>query len=141
VTASDLATVYPDGILMTLLRAPLAAAYSAAVGTLQPADVLARLPYLVAREVAGGGDADDRFAQAVSLQLDGYAADLRAARQLVSAALLLLRHAQQAATVTPDGYLAALTVTAYPAQLREPDQPDGMARVLASCTAVVRPAN
>lgn len=133
----DLADVYPDGILMAALRPQLEP--DAGVGTRQPADVMARLPYLVAREVPGGGDTDDRFAQSVSLQLDAYAATARDARRLAGRALVLLRAAQRAQTVTPDGYLAQLTVTAYPAELREPDQPSGFARYVAGCSAIVRP--
>ena len=59
-------------------------------GTRKPADVTwpACGGYWVAREVPGGGDADDRFAQAVAVQLDGYAADRHDARRLVRRMLL-----------------------------------------------------
>lgn len=133
----DLAAIYPDGILMAVLRPQLEPATG--VGTQQPADVMARLPYLVAREVAGGGDVDDRFAQSVSLQVDAYAATRRDARQLAGLALLLLRAAQRQQTVTADGYLAHLDVTSFPFELREPDQPSEFARYVATCSAMVRP--
>lgn len=138
-TAPGLAELYPDGVLMALLRAPLETDPGAGVGTLLPADVAARLPYLAAREVPGGGTADDRFAHAVSLQLDGFADSRRAARLLVTRALVLLRDAQRAQTVTADGHLAHLTVTAFPAELREPDQPDAWFRYVAGCAAIFRP--
>ena len=132
----DLAAIYPDGILMAVLRPQLP---DAGVGTEQPADVMARLPYLVARETPGAGDTDDRFAQAVGVQLDAYATTRREARQLAGMALLLLRQAQRDQTVTPDGYLAQLTVTAFPFELREADQPSGFARYVATVSTIVRP--
>jgi hypothetical protein len=138
----DVTAIYPDGVLMAVLRADPALA-GAGVGTLQPADVIDRITgtagYLVAREVPGGGDTDDRFAQSVSVQIDAYAETRRGARQLAATALASLRRAQQVQTVTDGGSVAFLAVTAYPAELREPDQPDGFSRYVTAAAITVRP--
>lgn len=135
---ADPAAIYTDGILATLLRDVL----DEPGGTLVPADVVDRLAdggYWVAREVAGGGTTDDRFADAVSIQLDAFATDKRTGRGLARRMLGALRLAQRRQTTTADGHIARMIVTAWPVEVREPDQPVGFTRYVAACSLIVRP--
>lgn len=133
--------IQPDKLLLEVLRPAL----SPPGGSLVPADVLARLGdggYWVAREVAGAGDADDRFAQAVAVQLDAWAEGetCRAdARRLVGTMLRLLRLAQRRSTTTEFGHIATMRVDAWPSPVREQDQPATWARCTAGCSLIVRP--
>jgi hypothetical protein len=135
---ADPTAIYTDGILTALLRPVL----DEPGGTLVPADVADRLAdggYWVAREVVGGGTTDDRFADAVSIQLDAFATDKRAGRALVRRMLGTLRLAQRRQTTTTDGHIARMTVTAWPVEVREPDQSVGFTRHVAACSLIVRP--
>ena len=128
-----------------MLKALLAPSMGAAGGTRLPADFLVRLdPYgwWLAREVAGAGVADDRFADALTVQLDALAAGdtpRETARRLCRRMLTTLRTAQRQATPTPYGHIGFLRVDAWPTEVREPDQPSETARYTAACSLIVRP--
>ena len=131
----------PDKLLAALLRPEM----PGPGGTRLPADYMLRLDpdgYWLARQGGGGGDVDDRFADAVSVQLDGLAAGetCRAdARRIVRLMLVLLRAAQRRSTTTDHGHIARLRVDTWPEEVREPDQPAGFARYTASCALLLRP--
>lgn len=145
----DLGGIAPDRMLATLLRARM----TAPGGTRQPPDVLAVLGpgdgvaagYWAAREVPGGGDTDDRFAQAVSVLVTGWARDddpalARAgARRLCTLVLAALRDAQRASTPTPYGNVARLRVDAYPVEVPEVQRQASVAEYTAACSMIVRP--
>lgn len=140
-TEARIVDIQPDKLLVAILRPAL----TAPGGSLVPADVLARLSdggYWVAREAPGAGDADDRFAHAVAVQLDAWAEGdtCRAdARRLVATMLQLLRTAQRRSTTTEFGHIATMRVDAWPSPVREQDQPATWARYTAGCSLIVRP--
>lgn len=137
----DVLDINPDKILAALLRPDM----PGPGGTRLPADYLIRLDpdgWWLAREVGGGGDTDDRFADAVGVQLDGLAAGDTArsdARRICRRMLVLLRDAQRRSTTTPYGHIARMRVDAWPAEVPDPDRPAGFSRYVAACSLLVRP--
>ncbi len=144
-----LADIVPDRLLAELVRAEL----TGPGGTRRPPDLLAALGagddvsagYWLVREVSGAGEVDDRFAQAVAVQVDAWAqhadpAQARAdARRLCTLVLMALRLGQMAQTATAYGSLAAWRVDTWPAEVPETDRPTGLSRYVAAGSAIVRP--
>ena len=128
---------YVNGLLMAILRPALT---SAQVGTKYPADLTARLPYLVARAVPGGDAVDPRFdtVRAV-VQVDAFAATAPASHGLASGAMDALVAAWRNASVFEQGHLARVEVLSLPAELAFPDAPSGLVRFTASYLLTVRP--
>lgn len=128
-----------------MLRALLAPEMGPAGGTRLPADYMLRLDpdgWWLAREVGGAGATDDRFADTVSVQLDGLAVGDTArvdARRIARRMLTVLRTAQRRSTTTAHGHIGSLRVDAWPTEDRDPARPDGLARYVAACTVLIRP--
>lgn len=141
VADARLLDIDPDKLLAELLRAEM----PGPGGTRLPADHMLRLApdgYWLARQVDGGGDVDDRFADAVSVQLDGLAAGATArsdARRLVRRMLMVLRAAQRRSTTTAYGHIARMRVDTWPEEVRQADQPAEFARYTAACALILRP--
>mgnify|MGYP000993154302 CR=1 FL=1 len=128
---------YVNGLLMAILRPALTPVQ---VGTRYPADLVARLPYLVARNAPGGEAVDPRFdtVRAV-VQADAYAATASASHDLASDAMDALVAAWRDARVYDQGHLARVEVLSLPAELAFPDAPSGLVRFTASYLLTVRP--
>ena len=137
----DVLDIDPDKMLRDLLQPVM----PGPGGTRLPADYLLRLDpdgWWLARQVGGGGGTDDRFADAVAVQLDGLAAGDSArgdARRICRRMLTALRSAQRLSTTTPYGHVAFLRVDAWPAEVPDPDRPAGFSRFVAACSLIVRP--
>jgi hypothetical protein len=128
---------YIDGLLMEVLREALGS--TASVGTVQPSDVLLRLPYVVAASF--GGDATDiRFALRPDVQIDCYAATRPAAASLAETCRIALVAGWLNATPYTAGRLGRVWVTSAPAELELPDGPAGLVRWHTLYRLVVRPA-
>ena len=128
---------YVNGILTSVLRGSLAED----VYTIQQ-DVTdgtsTRLPFLVAAQIPGGsGRVDPRFPVEIALvQVDGYAAGSRAAKDLCQSAIDALVAAWRQHTHTPDGRVAGVGDISGPYPL--PVQASGTFRYSATVQITVR---
>lgn len=128
---------YLDGLVLKVLRAEFGAD---AVGSLQPVDVLARLPYVVTRSIPGGGQSpDDRFAVSRgAVQVDCYAADRPQAFVTADGARRALIDAWSAQTAFDGQTLTRVRKVSGPIELRSPGQVAGFARVTATYLVTAR---
>jgi hypothetical protein len=135
---SPLPTALPLGqeVLLAVLRAGVTS--PTAVVSLRPPDYMARLPLLHARLVPGGRDLHPRFLFVATCSVDAYATDAPAAANLAEVARRVLLAAHLAQSVHAGGVLNQAAVTQWPTELRDPDQPSGMARYHAKYAITIR---
>lgn len=128
--------VYVDGLLLAVVRPAVA---PASVFSLQPADLLNDMPCGVVKHIPGGAGIDPRFsASRVSAQLDAYASSKHAAFDLAVAMRDALVAAWRAGTRTDHGVIARVLDAPDPAELRLPDQADGITRYTSTASLIVR---
>lgn len=127
--------VYVDGLILDVVR-PVVAPVQ--VGSLQPADLLSRLPYVVVKHIGGPGTVDTRFRPArVLVQVDAYHGQKRAAFDLATEVLDALVTAWRQGTTYPNGRIAGARDFPVPTELRLPDQASGFTRYTATCPITV----
>lgn len=102
----------------------------------QPADLTNKLPYLVARRVAGAAR-HPRMLGAPVFDLQAYATTRRAAKDLCRDACLVLFTAADRQEVTPYGHVARYDEASGPVPL--PSEVNGVWRFQASVSLLVRP--
>ena len=124
-----------DAVLLALLRAELPALV---FGTQQPADVLARLPYVVVRKV-GGTNIDERFAHRSVVNVDAYAADRPTAAALAETVRGGILACWRPGRMTTDGHrICSFRTVSSAVEIRDGDQPDWFARFNAIYAVTVR---
>lgn len=109
------------------------------VGTMIPADLADRLPFVMARRV-GGTAVHPRFADRALVDVQVWASDRKTASDLAESVRTALFLAWERQTVTPYGSIGAYAETAAPTELRDETTPDGVYRFQATYSLVVRPA-
>lgn len=128
--------MFIDGIVLDALRAGLSDLPASSVGTLERADALAHLPFVVARSISAT-TIDARFADRHTVQVDAYAATATAAHDLAMRARAALYSAYAAQADFPHGHLSWFDVVTAPVELREADQPSGLSRFTGTYTVIV----
>lgn len=126
--------MFVDALLMDVLR-PALGLPAGRVGTMQRADLMANLPFVVARSVSAV-PVDARFADRHSVQVDTFANSATAAHALAAQARAAMMAAYTAQTIYPSGWLSYFDVTAGATEFREDDQPTDFARFIATYTVV-----
>ena len=113
-----------DLIVTTILRDALD---GPGVGTEIPAGLAGRVPFVVARQIPGGSSRYPQFGQTGGqIQVDSFAADRKAARDLARQALDVLNDAWGLNTVTEAGSIAQIGPFAGPWQMPAEYVPAGI---------------
>lgn len=124
-----------DTLLMEVLRPALT---GVGVGTVYPGDIVARLPYVVAR-THGGESMEPRFGFRASIQVDAFDIDRPQAAALAEQVRVVLLSAWLNSTTTASGAIARMTVISWPSEIRDLNAPSGMSRFHATYLLTIRP--
>lgn len=131
--------MYVDGVILASLRHYLAGLDPApGVYSLQPADALTVLPFVVARSY-GGADLYLNLAARPTIQVDSYADDRQPASDLADAAASALIAAWRSSYRTPDGVICGVATTLRPAEFPDDQAPTGLVRFTATYQLTIRP--
>lgn len=125
-----------DALVLAVLRAAIS---DQEFGTQIPADLLASLPFATASRI-GGAAVDPRFLDSATFDVQTWAGTRKAAFDLAAACRAALLDAWLNATVYEDlGHISSFREITGPAEIRTPDQADGLWRFQATYTLTLRP--